>query len=191
MSDLKLYMVLIGCTPKGRLTEQHDIFFGIGRSLKELVPEMQVFWPEAEGRIHVDGWREVTYVDGHRVSVTMRAQGRIHSVDYHSMLFFLNLGGYRPGEFEEYHYKMIVAAASKAEAIAQGKKTAFFKHNSFKGARAHIDDKYGVDVDDIHFICDILPAATKARYSLKVSPAAEDTRVEDELHVGYFNIKDL
>ena len=23
---LKLYMVMIGCTPAGRLTEQHDIF---------------------------------------------------------------------------------------------------------------------------------------------------------------------
>jgi hypothetical protein len=25
--QLKLYMVMLGCTPQGRLTEQHDIFF--------------------------------------------------------------------------------------------------------------------------------------------------------------------
>ena len=30
-------MVLLGCRPPGRFTEQHDIFFGIGNSLKELV----------------------------------------------------------------------------------------------------------------------------------------------------------
>jgi hypothetical protein len=24
---LKLYMVMLGCTPEGRFTEQHDIFF--------------------------------------------------------------------------------------------------------------------------------------------------------------------
>ena len=44
-STLKLYMVMLGCTPKGRFTEQHDIFFGIGNSLKELIPNMKAFWP--------------------------------------------------------------------------------------------------------------------------------------------------
>jgi hypothetical protein len=28
---------------KGRLTEQHDIFFGIGTSVKDLVSEMKAF----------------------------------------------------------------------------------------------------------------------------------------------------
>ena len=37
---LKLYMVMLGCTPEGRFTEQHDIFFGIGYSLKELIPKI-------------------------------------------------------------------------------------------------------------------------------------------------------
>jgi antitoxin component YwqK of YwqJK toxin-antitoxin module len=50
----KLFMVLLGCTPSGRLTEQHDIFFGIANFLKELIPEMQAFWPEANGKIHVE-----------------------------------------------------------------------------------------------------------------------------------------
>lgn len=40
---LKLYMVMLGCTPEGRFTEQHDIFFGIGYSLKELIPKMNLF----------------------------------------------------------------------------------------------------------------------------------------------------
>jgi hypothetical protein len=44
MSDLKLFMVIIGCTPTGRFTEQHDVFFGIGKTLRELVPQMQAFW---------------------------------------------------------------------------------------------------------------------------------------------------
>jgi hypothetical protein len=47
-SDMKLYMVILGCTPKGRFTEQHDVFFGIGSSLRELVPQMNDFWKEAE-----------------------------------------------------------------------------------------------------------------------------------------------
>jgi hypothetical protein len=35
-------MVMLGCTPKGRLTEQHDIFFNWNFS-KDLVPEMKAF----------------------------------------------------------------------------------------------------------------------------------------------------
>jgi hypothetical protein len=31
-----------GCTPKGRLTEQHDIFFELN-FCKDLVPEMKAF----------------------------------------------------------------------------------------------------------------------------------------------------
>ena len=56
---LNLYMVLIGCRPKGRHTEQHDIFFGIASALKDLIPEMYRFWPGAKGNMHIDGWRGI------------------------------------------------------------------------------------------------------------------------------------
>ena len=39
-NENKLYMIMLGCRPEGRYTEQHDIFFGIGTSLKELIPNM-------------------------------------------------------------------------------------------------------------------------------------------------------
>ena len=81
-------------------------------------------------------------------------------------LFFINLGGYKQNEFEEFHYKMIIAAADKAEAVNISKQTAFFKHTGFKGATAHIDDKFGVDVDDVYEITDILPAGAKEKYSI-------------------------
>ena len=64
-------------------------------------------------------------------------------------LFFINLGGYKENEFEEYHYKMLTACEDKSVAIQAAKQTAFYKHTGFKGATSHIDDKYGVDVDDI------------------------------------------
>jgi hypothetical protein len=35
--------MVTGCTPKGRLTEQHDIFFELN-FCKDLVPEMKVFF---------------------------------------------------------------------------------------------------------------------------------------------------
>jgi hypothetical protein len=68
----KLYMIMLGCRPEGRYTEQHDIFFGIGKSLKELIPSMKAFWPEAKGKIHIDAWREVTMVDNFKIEVVAR-----------------------------------------------------------------------------------------------------------------------
>src|ERR1700761_8641087 len=72
LSRMKLYMILLGCRPEGRFTEQHDIFFGIGESLKELVPAMQAYWPEGKANLHVDAFREVTRVDGYEVRVVAR-----------------------------------------------------------------------------------------------------------------------
>ncbi len=104
-------------------------------------------------------------------------------------MFFLNLGGYKQGEFEELHYKMLVVADQKALAIKEAKETAFYKHTGFKGATSHIDDKFGVDVDDIFEIKDILSAQTKSKYTLKFSPGSD--LLEDELILGYIPLSKL
>ncbi len=153
----KLFMILIGCKPKGRQTEQHDIFFGIAAELRDLIPEMLSFWPEAEGDMHVDGWREVTQVDGQDIKVALRTDALASN---QNNLFFINLGGYKKDEFEEFHYKMVVAAAEKSTAIKAAKQTAFFKHTHFEGANAHIDDQYGIDVDDVYRIEEVLSPST-------------------------------
>lgn len=187
MATLKLYMVLIGCTPAGRTTEQHDVFFGVGSSLKEMLPDMLAFWPEAQGRIHLDAWREVCFADGYEISILPRTGSE--SPEQEASLFFLNLGGYKPGEFEEYHYKMVVAAVDKAAAVRQARKTAFYRHTGFKGAAAHIDDKYGIDVDDVHRIADILPEQIKNKYSIRLQYTG--TGPEDELHIGYVKLSTI
>jgi hypothetical protein len=179
---MKLFMLLIGCTPEGRNIEQHDIFFGIGNSVKELVPDVINFWPEAKGKLHFDAWREVTNVNGFGVKVIPHQK-----INNSAKLFFINLGGYKQNEFEEFHYKMIVAAGDKGEAVKQAKDTAFYKHTSFKGADSHIDDKYGVDVDDLFEIADILPAEIKKQYTLLITQGTEALPV-DELHLGYFKL---
>ena len=179
---MKLFMLLIGCTPEGRNIEQHDVFFGIGEGIKDLVPDVMAFWP-GNNKLHFDAWREINNVNGYRVQVILNEENKQSSP---FKLFFINLGGYKQNEFEEFHYKMVIAAANKAEAVKISKQTAFFKHTGFRGATAHIDDKFGVDVDDVYEISDILPAATKEKYSLLVSPA--DSLVDDELNLGYFKL---
>ena len=186
---MKLFMLLLGATPNGRHTEQHDIFFGIAETLKDLVPAIKESWPEAGDKIHIDAWREVHFVDGYNVQVYEKNQLPVEAGETENRLFFLNLGGYKQNEFEEFHYKMIVACENKSIAIRRAKETAFYKHTGFKEAPSHVDDKYGVDVDDIFEIEDILPKHIKENYSLILSPINNIT--EDKINLGYFQLHRL
>jgi hypothetical protein len=182
MTQAKLYMLLLGCRPKGRNTEQHDIFFAIGNSLAELVPAINSFWPEAKGNIHLDAWREVTHVDGYGISVIPRAEKSALEMS----LFFINLGGYKEQEFEEYHYKILAVAKNLDDAKASAKQTAFYKHTGFKGAVSHIDDRFGVDADDVHEVKDILATDVKEKYSIQITPTTSSHT--DEMHLGYLPV---
>lgn len=188
METKKLYMLLLGCKPKGRHTEQHDIFFGAGESLKALVTDITAFWPEPE-KIHIDAWRTVTEADDYHISLVSRKNGETKNNATSHKLFFLNLGGYKENEFEEFHYKMLVVAKDKGEAVQKAKASAFYKHTGFNGATAHIDDKYGIDVDDMYEIEDILPAHIKESYTLQVLPA--QPLIKDTWHLGYTKLSSL
>ena len=186
-------MLLLGCKPQGRHTEQHDIFFTIAPHISDAITAMKNFWPEAKGGIHVDAWREVTNVDGYQIQIFNKYNAH-HLVrrSEASQLFFINLGGYKKDEFEEFHYKMLTVAVEKGEAIRQSKQTAFYKHMGFKGstgATSHVDDKYGVDVDDVYKIEEILPADIKEKFSIHISGAK--TEGSDEMHLGYFTLQKL
>lgn len=173
-------MLLIGCSPKNRYIEQHDVFFGIGDHIKDVLPQAIASWPEAGTSFHLDAWREVTMVDGNEIEV-QEGEAENDSLK----LFFINLGGYKKDEFEEFHYKMLVTAKDKNEAMRASKQTAFFRHTGFKGATAHIDDKYGVDVDNVYSIRDILPPGLKEKFSIRVKEKLSPEK-EDIIHLGYF-----
>jgi Domain of Unknown Function (DUF1543) len=183
---MQLYFLILGCRPKSRYTEQHDSFFGIGESLEDLLPQIASFWPDG-GKIHIDSWRLITQADGHTISVVPKVA--THNIEG-KKLFFLNLGGYKPNDLEEYHYKLLTVAADKAEAIKLAKETAFYKHTGFKGATSHIDDKYGVDVDDIYEIEEVLPATLKDKYCIKITENSTPLP-PDDLHIGYLKLSSL
>jgi hypothetical protein len=180
MDNLKLFMFMLGCKPPGRHTEQHDIYFTVSSSLEETIPGINEFWPEAKGKIHIDAWREVTTVNGFNVEVVPKDAAAEQQLQ---QLFFINLGGYKPGEFDEPHYKLLIIAPDMAAAVKQAKETAFYKHTGFEGAPAHIDDRYGVDVDDVYPVLDILPETVKKNYNLRITETGES--IKDEIHLGY------
>jgi hypothetical protein len=184
MTDLKLFMLLLGCKPKGRHTEQHDVFFGVAASLHELVPEIKAFWPGC--RIHADAWREVTAVEDYQVKVSLKNDANEHTRGQQHKLFFINLGGYQEHKFEEQHYIVLTVKPDKFTAIAEAKHTGFFQHNHFGGAYSHIDDKYGIDVDECYQIDEMLSPVQKDLYRIELisAPAIKN----DPIHLGYLKL---
>lgn len=178
---MQLYMVILGGKPAGRYTEQHDVFFGVARELKNLVPGMHAFWPELQDELHIDSWRKVVRVGSYQIKVVPKDQATITG----KKLFFVNLGGYKPGDMEEYHYKHLVVAADVSQAIRMAKKTAFWKEHD----ASHIDDKFLVDVDDIYEVSDLLGTTFKEQFALDISDT--DVQESDTLHVGYLKLSKL
>ncbi len=186
MSDLKLHMAMIGCKPSGRHTEQHDVFFGIAENVQNLVPQLKAFWPEAASNMHLDAFREITAVDDYTVTVVEKNS----TLQTETQLFFINLGGYKPNEFDEFHYKMVVAHTNKAAAIQEAKQTSFYKHCGFTGAPSHIDDKYGIDVDDVFAIEEILTPELKEKYTIVVQKSTA-TLPQDKIYLGYYKLSKI
>jgi hypothetical protein len=181
-SEMKLFYIILGATPKGRNIEQHDVFFGIAENLKDLVPDMKDFWKEAEGKIHIDCYQEVKFADGHEVKIVEKTNEASEN-----QLYFINLGGYKRGYFEEFHEQHLMVGSSMGEIVKKAKGTEFYKTMGFESAVSHIDDKHGVDIDDIFNVNDILPESMKEKYSI-VLKKTETENQENIMGLGYLKI---
>jgi hypothetical protein len=184
---MKLYLLLLGAEAPGRVVEQRDYFFGIADNPSGLLPEARAFWPDAGHSLHIDGWREVNKVDDCTVRVVPLADDGPASGN---KLFFLNLGGCTCGKLEEQHYTVLTIQNSRLAAMQFAKKSLFFKTKSLKGiASAHIDKKYGIDMDSVHYIEDLLSPAPKAQYRIVF---CNGTGIpDDKIHLGYFKLDKL
>ena len=186
MDNPKLFMLMLGCKPPGRYTEQHDILFTIANDFPETETDARAFWKEAE-KIHIDAWKVVTQVDGYKISVVPKASIK---EKINKKLFFINLGGYKEGEFDEFHYKVLVVAETISEAQAKAKESAFCLHypGVSKNSLPHIDDKYGVDVEEgeTYEVQEILPLYLKDEYSILIEDILFNEEITgDEIHLGY------
>ena len=179
---MKLFYIILGATPKGRHIEQHDVFFGIAGTLHDLVPDIKDFWKEAKGKIHLDAYQEVKFVDGYTVKIVEKTE-QIQE----NHLFFVNLGGYKKGFFAEFHEQHLMVGTSIGQVVKKVKKTEFYRTMGFDKAVSHIDDKHGVDIDDIFTVNDILPGKMREKYSIILEKSDEPNQ-ENISEVGYFKI---
>ncbi|MGE6440088.1 DUF1543 domain-containing protein [Psychrobacter sp. NPDC078409] len=190
---LTLYMVQLGGRPKGRLIEQHDIFFGAASQVSGLIADINEHWPEVKDKWHIDSYREITKVSGYAIKLIEPSEQLKAAADL--KLFFINLGGYQQDSFEEFHYKLLIVAPNQADAIKQAKKSDFYKQFTLKdetspfNAASHIDDKFAVDIDDIYNVNDLI---SNVQLSIEpISDIDELNACKDKEYVGYLSIKNL
>ena len=190
---LTLYMVQLGGRPKGRLIEQHDIFFGAASQVSDLIADINEHWPEVKNKWHIDSYRAITKVGSYAIKLIEPSQQLKAAADL--KLFFINLGGYQQDSFEEFHYKLLIVAPNQADAIKQAKKSDFYKQFTLKdetspfNAASHIDDKFAVDIDDIYNVNDLI---SNVQLSIEpISDIDELNACEDKEYVGYLSIKNL
>jgi len=93
----------------------------------------------------------------------------------------------KKGYFEEFHEQHLMVGTSMAEIVKKAKQTEFYKTMGFEGAVSHIDDKHGVDIDDIFNVNDILPEKMKEKYSIILMKSDAENQ-ENPMGLGYLKI---
>ncbi|WP_440453389.1 DUF1543 domain-containing protein [Psychrobacter sp. ASPA161_9] len=192
---LTLFMIQLGARPKGRVIEQHDIFFGVANQVSELIADINSHWPEVKNKWHIDSYRAISKVDNYSIKL-VESNNQVESANG-LKLFFINLGGYQQGSFEEFHHKLLIVAVTQADAIKQAKQSQFYKQFNYKdkdspfNAASHIDDKFEVDIDDIYNVNDLI-----SNVQILIEHIDNDSHElanadDDKEYVGYLSIKNL
>lgn len=108
---MKLFAVFIGGGHPRANIELHDMRFVVGETLEATIPQLRAAWWGKPGSLHIDGYAELTEVDGWQVEVVQGAApaspGRA--------LWFVNIGGYTPALFGEQHNYLFLAGEEKAK----------------------------------------------------------------------------
>ena len=132
--SMKLFAVYLGGRAPKCNTELHDVVFVAGETIESTYERLMDKWFGNPLRVHLDSWIELQIIDGHRVVLRPGPSGQ------NEKLFFVNMGGYRPGEFTELHANAFVVAGDEREVKERAKR------DLLRGAQSvHTDDLYDVD----------------------------------------------
>lgn len=115
--ERSLFLVYVGGrAPKANI-ELHDVLFAAGSSIEDTYPSLREQWFGSPERLHLDSYLQVKNVDGYRVRLRPGQPG------HEEKLFFVNLGGYDPGNLAELHeFGLFVATSSgQAKTLARDK----------------------------------------------------------------------
>ncbi len=160
-----LYAVLLGGRAARCHVELHDVVFAVGDGLESLHEQLLDAWFGQPKGLHVDAWARLDQIEGYRVHLDRQA------VPGPNRLWFINIGGYRKGEFAERHAYAFMAGTGKAEVKARAKASLLKGHEL-----VHKDDL--LDVDDCLCIDRVGPWHVR----LEAEPDAQAPQITN----GYF-----
>lgn len=164
MTERLIACVLGGTAPRAK-TELHDVAFAVGDSLEAVHDQLLDGWFGDPRGLHVDAWCFLDGVDGYNVQLSRTpADNGLH-------LYFINIGGYRPGVFAEHHAWGFFGAPNKAAAKACAKRTLL---------QSHVE----THKDDLHEIDDCLQVARVGAWHVHLS--ADANARDPEVTNGYF-----
>lgn len=131
-----LFVVMLGGRAPGCRIELHDVAFAVGHELADTHEQLLDQWFGQARGLHVDAWMKVDQLPGYRVSLRPEPPDAEPS----ARLYFVNIGGYQPGDLAEQHGYLVLAASGKAQAKSRSKRLLLQGFES-----VHKDDLYEVD----------------------------------------------
>lgn len=161
-----LYVVCLGGSAPGSNVELHDIAFAVGRDLESTHEQLLDQWFGNPEGLHVDAWTRVEQVPGYRVFLSEQPANN------GMRLYFVNIGGYAPGELWERHAYALYAGQTVSEVKKRAREELLLGRDS-----VHRDDLY--DIDDILEV-----RADDWHIHLEADPDAAEPAVTN----GYFPI---
>jgi hypothetical protein len=111
---MKLFMFYVGGDCGNSNIELHDVRFSAGETPEACHEDLRRQWWGTPKSLHLDCWGAVEQVDGYDIAL-----GPARSEQSEMKLFFLNLGGYEPDNFEELHRNVLIVATDVKAAIVR------------------------------------------------------------------------
>ena len=158
---MKLFAVFVGGGHPRANIEVHDMRFVVGETLESTIPQLRAAWWGKPSSLHIDGYVELSEVDGWRVDVRpgVAAPESVRSV------WFVNVGGYTPELFGEQHHYLFMTGTEKSEV--------------WNRARALSPEWTGRHKDNFTAIDDILEVSTLLPGNLHLDIGEPDPSVPD------------
>lgn len=154
---MKLFAVIVGGEVEGCHVELHDTRFVAGERIEDCYGALKAQWWGTPESLHLDAWGPLEWADGYAIDVVESER----AAEDLQRLWFLNLGGYDPGQFTELHRNVFLVApdwrSAKMRAVAE------IKHWDAPHKDNALDVERTVDVE----------GALGARWRLKLSADAD------------------
>jgi len=133
---MKLFAVFVGGKHDRANIELHDLRFATGETIEDTVPQLRAAWWGTPASLHIDGYAELTHVEGRRIEIALGPA----PASPEASLWFVNVGGYTPELFGEQHLYLFMVGATKAEIWTRARRASPDWTTRHKDNLATVDD---------------------------------------------------